>query len=374
MKGFVWDYIVDLKLDVLPDMHFKPKKDLPRILTSNVFYDLRKPLGEAGIDVTSKEALEKRRRQIIQVQYIKEICDSLEIRRAEIGILAGEAGHLFYRGNHYAISLDDLGKLKELGVIILIIEKRGIGEMLRHLAAPYGIALLSTQGFLTENALDLAYLAENAGAKVAILTDYDISGIVIAHQIPEVLRIGIDEDTLHDLGILNKIHDLEEYYEPNKNQLKTVEEDVDGDYVDVDLDYLKEMRIEIDAVMREVGQDQFWEWIVTKLQDGLGEDLNYNRAIDIPQANEFVPDELDTFYNLVVDKIGNVLEPEREVKEKELEHYDASTEGIIENVSEYEESMRDDFWTVVDEKANVETIVKDLKKLIKKHGAPSPPL
>ena len=145
MKGFVWDYIVDLKLDVLPDMHFKPKKGLPRILTSNVFYDLRKPLEEAGIDVTSKEALEKRRRQIIQVQYIKEICDSLEIRRAEIGILAGEAGHLFYRGNHYAISLDDLGKLKELGVIILIIEKRGIGEMLRHLAASYGIALLSTR-------------------------------------------------------------------------------------------------------------------------------------------------------------------------------------------------------------------------------------
>ena len=44
MKGFVWDYIVDEKLDVLPDMHFKPKGGLPRILTSDVFYDLRKPL------------------------------------------------------------------------------------------------------------------------------------------------------------------------------------------------------------------------------------------------------------------------------------------------------------------------------------------
>lgn len=167
---------------------------------------------------------------------------------------------------------------------------------------------------------------------------------------------------------------MEEYYEPNKNQLKTVEEDVDGDYADVDLDYLKEMRIEIDAVMREVGEVQFWEWIVTKLQDELGEDLNYNRAIDIPQSNEFVPIELDIFYNLVVDKIDNVLQPEREAKEKELEHYNASIEDIIENVSEYEDSMRDDFWTIVDEKANVEAIVKDLKKLIKKHSAPSPPL
>lgn len=53
MKGFVWDHIVDLKLDVLPDMHFKPKVGLPRILTSDVFYDLRKPLLVAGYDVTS---------------------------------------------------------------------------------------------------------------------------------------------------------------------------------------------------------------------------------------------------------------------------------------------------------------------------------
>jgi len=65
MKGFVWDYIVDLKLDVTPDSRFRPKEDLPRILTSDVFYDLRKPLEEANIDVTSKEAAKARRRHII---------------------------------------------------------------------------------------------------------------------------------------------------------------------------------------------------------------------------------------------------------------------------------------------------------------------
>ena len=142
MKGFVWDYIVDEKLDVLPDMHFKPKGGLPRILTSDVFYDLRKPLEAAGYDVTSKQAADRKTRQTIQVQYIKEICDSLEIRRVDIGILAGEAGHLFYRGEHFAISLDELDSLKLKGVIILIIEKRGIAELLRYIATPYGIALL----------------------------------------------------------------------------------------------------------------------------------------------------------------------------------------------------------------------------------------
>src|SRR5687767_1232627 len=80
MKGFVWDHIVDLKLEVMPDMRFRPKSNLPRILTSDVFYDLRKPLAEAGYDVTSKEAAERKTRQTIQVQYIKDICDSLEIR------------------------------------------------------------------------------------------------------------------------------------------------------------------------------------------------------------------------------------------------------------------------------------------------------
>ena len=151
MKGFVWDYIVDLKLDITPDSRFRPKEGLPRILTSDVFYDLRKPLEEANIDVTSKEAAKARRRHIIQVQYIKEICDSLDIRRADIGILAGEAGHLFYRGKHFAISLDELDSLKLKGVIILIIEKRGIAELLRYIATTYGIALMKTIGSMFDH-------------------------------------------------------------------------------------------------------------------------------------------------------------------------------------------------------------------------------
>lgn len=49
MKGMVWDYIVDLKLNVDPKSHrFKPKTNLARGLTSGLFYDLRKPLEAAG--------------------------------------------------------------------------------------------------------------------------------------------------------------------------------------------------------------------------------------------------------------------------------------------------------------------------------------
>lgn len=80
----------------------------------------------------------------------------------------------------------------------------------------------------------------------------------------EVPRIGIDEETLDDLNILNRQKDLEEYYTPNPSHKKTVEENFDGDFLDVDLDYLSDKRIEINAVMKEVGRERFWQWIVSK--------------------------------------------------------------------------------------------------------------
>ena len=267
-------------------------------------------------------------------------------------------GHLFYRGEHFAISLDELDFLKLKGVIILIIEKRGIAELIRLIAEPSGIALLSTQGFLTENAIDLAYLTSRTGGKVAILTDYDISDIVIAHQVPEVPRIGIDEETLDDLNILNKQKDLEEYYTPNPSHKKTVEEDFDGNFPDVDLDYLSDRRIEINAVMKEVGRERFWQWIVSKLEDLFGEDLSYIRAVIIPEAIEFVPHELRAPNIQVIGRISTILEPERKAKYKELSHYDATVRGMIEDVSDYEKGIREEFQGIVNDRADMEAFFR----------------
>ena len=194
------------------------------------------------------------------------------------------------------------------------------------------------------------------------MTDYDISGIVIAHQVPEVPRIGIDKDTLGDLNILNRQKDLEEYYNPNPSHKKTVEEGISGKFLNVDLGYLSDKRIEINAVMKEVGRERFWQWIVSKLEDLFGEDLNYNRAIDIPEAKEFVPHELRTLNILVIDKISAILKPERKAKYKELSHYDATVEGMIEDVLDYEEEIRERFQKIVDENADTGPIVKDIKE------------
>jgi hypothetical protein len=124
--------------------------------------------------------------------------------------------------------------------------------------------------------------------------------------------------------------------------------------------------------MKEVGREQFWQWIISKLEDIFGQDLNYNRAVDIPEAKEFVPVELRTLNILVIDKISDFLKPEREAKYEELSHYDAMIEGIIEDITDYEEGIREEFQDVVNNRAGMEIIVKDIKDLIKKHSKPLP--
>jgi hypothetical protein len=168
------------------------------------------------------------------------------------------------------------------GADILIVEKQDVALSLNPLAKPFGIALLSTRGFLTENASDLAKLADDHGANVAILTDLDISGIVIADQVPQVPRIGIDEETLEDLGILRKIAKIEEDYAPNPSHLKYVQDNPEN-FEGLDLDYLETKRIHLDIVMEEVGNEKFWQWILDKLEETFPI-RNYNRVISIPSA------------------------------------------------------------------------------------------
>ena len=268
------------------------------------------------------------------------------------------------------LALNDLGSLKKLGVIIFIIEKRGIAELLRDALKPYGIAVLSTQGFLTENALDLQDLASQVGGKIAILTDYDISGIMIAHRVPEVPRIGIDGNpTLNELDILDKKADIEEIYIPGKTHLKAVEDNVDDFEKPVDLDYLKNKRIEIDAVLREVGPERFADWIMMKLEEMFGsEELDYNRSIVLPRAEEFEPNELRRLNTIVINRISDVLTPEMRKELNELRHYIPNANGgFIRDVEEYEDTIRGGFQDVVDEHANTKPIVKDNTKLIKKY-------
>jgi hypothetical protein len=364
MKYYVGEYIVNRLKNVIRDPELLGPK---RILTSDVFYDLRKPLGEAGIDVLSPDAIiKKRRRSKIQNEYILEICRDLGIRRRHAGIITGDTGYLYFRGKRYTVSLDELDKLKTKGVAVVIIEKQGIAEKLSYKSADYGISLLSTRGFLTENALDLSDLAVVNGAKNVSLTDNDISGQIIAVNAP-YKRIGINFATLDYFGIRNKIDGLEEVYIPNAKHLKHIysyRRRKFGNLSDDDLTYLKDKRIEIHAVLNYVGVDSFWDWILKELKD-MSPSWDYNRAVKIPKPYQFRSDSTWRVTQLYDNRVATITKPLEDSKKLELSNHD----GFIENVGKYESDLRDEFQEAIDNDATTDMSEydRDLNEFVEKY-------
>jgi hypothetical protein len=342
MKGFVYDYIID-RFDRL-----KNGEEIEQILTSDVWYDLTDETRNSkwagvlakyfkekyGFSIKSQKAARRRTRETI-IAYIKDVCDERKIRRIDVNIYAGDVGYFFYRGARYAISLDELDNLRYLGTDILIIEKEGIAKVLSPLAADSGIALLSTRGFLTENALDLSIFAQNSGANVATLTDCDISGYVIAHKVPNVPRIGIDFKTLEDLGISDDLKDGE-YYSPDKGHLKYAQQNI-KDFDSKQLDFLRTRRIEINAVKNKVGAKRLWDWIFAKL-DEIYPKRNYNRAINKPEPNWLRPPQLEQLNELVDKRLEYILTPEINSCKQKLENY----RGFIKDITAYEQQL---YWS-----------------------------
>lgn len=183
----------------------------------------------------------------------------------------------------------------------MIIEKEGVAEQLRIFADQKGIALLNTRGFLTEYAEILSKKSEKEGCKVAILTDFDASGLVLAAKAPNAYRIGIDFETLEDLGL--DIKDVEEEYRPGCNHLKPLQQggELSGLYPKEWIDYVATKRVEINSVTEALNDNEkFWNWIVEKLRMGFT-NWDYTRAVDIPEY--VMPKPLESL-NENIEKIG----------------------------------------------------------------------
>jgi hypothetical protein len=86
------------------------------------------------------------------------------------------------------------------------------------------------------------------------------------------------------------------------------------------------------------GSDELWDWIIRRLEE-THPNRNYNRAVNIPESYEYIPSELQKLENLVEGKIDNILHPEIKRVKNELEAY----QGFIEDISEYEQDLYDDF-------------------------------
>jgi 5S rRNA maturation endonuclease (ribonuclease M5) len=156
--------------------------------------------------------------------------------------------------------------------------------------------------------------SEKEGCKVAILTDFDASGLVLAAKAPNAYRIGIDFETLQDLGL--DIEDVEEEYRPVNKHLKPLEPggELAGFYRKEWIDYITTKRIEINSVTEELNDNQkFWNWIVEKLRATFT-NWDYTRAVDIPEY--VIPKPLKSL-NENIEKIGTAILKKRGEKLRE---------------------------------------------------------
>jgi hypothetical protein len=305
--------------DILRERWNQVKKDpdlmrSDRWTQSTVFYRYRKRLMDIGASSVTRKYI---------TNEIKKVClQKFGKTREELGIFAADRAQMYFKGRSYDVGIDDLVLLMKKGTDLLIIEKEGVAEVLAPFAESYGMALLNTRGFLTDYAKRLSELTES---NIAILTDLDDSGLLIAKKVPDIPRIGIDFGTLTHFGL--NLEDVEESYDEDHprrhfNALEKLAEE-DSSLKELLL-YVEDKRVEIDSVIAIVGNKRFWSFIIEKL-GFLFPYRDYNRAIDTP---EFVmPKRIEYFIQAIKEKGKKAAAYEYDKIKDELEDF----EGFIDN-------------------------------------------
>jgi Protein of unknown function C-terminus (DUF2399) len=294
------------------------------------------------------------------IGYVKKHCDIRHITRASIGIFAGVRAELYFKGEWKSVSFDAINELAEKGTDIMFIEKQGIAEVITEHADKYGIAMVNTRGYLTEYGNDLMNAASSSGANVVIMTDYDLTGINIASQIPsEIPWIGIDQRTFEYFNLNRDSNDIT-VQATNVKLSGTVEEKVtrDSRFSDVDIEFLKKKRVEIDAVLAKVGGERLFEFILDRLKE-LYPKRDYNRAIDIPT-------ELDAEHEKsleIIDKhIGEIIKNESNEVKQELKQFEGFTE-----VNKKEKEIKQRLKNVLADSTDYKDFTSKLKELVGSH-------
>lgn len=230
----------------------------------SVWYNFQPVLQKYGIVVTRKHV-----KKLIWV-----CCKVLEVTRESLGIFAGARATMYFDGDWSSVSFDAIQQLAGNGTDVVIIEKMALVHVLAPYVDKYGVALVNTTGYFTEYGKKLMRAARNAGGHVAIITDYDLYGLHIASKVPDVLRIGIDEETLDYFGLDKKDPQIALSYQPRLKKRAFL-----SHYVNViDRQFLENTRIEIDGVLAVVGSERLWEYIMHKLTTSFPK-RDYNRVM-----------------------------------------------------------------------------------------------
>ncbi len=310
-------------------------------------------------------------------------------KRKDLGIVVQAHAQMYFRSKLYDIDLDGVSSLADTGVIVLVVEKDMIATKLRPLSDDYGIAIVSSHGFLTENAEDLSNMISIRSGNVALLADFDMSGILIGLKIPKMHRIGIDFDTLRFFGHkinANTLRRFEEGYTPISGHLNAVEEYVTEGITDPvyaklltpeNLEYLKSKRIEINSVLTAVGEVRLVEYVSKQLRETFPI-LDYTRAINLNELSKIIPEDLLELYELVEGMRDNILHTWTINYKLKLDKYDGSTKIFDKDVIEYEdeykpflkvedieERITNDFNYRIENNKELKPILKEIRVVIK---------
>jgi len=244
-------------------------------------------------------------------KLIKKACDDLHVTRESLNIFAGARAVMYFQGNWSSVKFDDVKSLARNGTDILFIEKMGIVEIFTEHADKYGIAIVNTQGLLTEYGKDLMKEAQRQGGHVAILSDYDEHGLLMASKVPDIPRIGIDDSTFHYFGLSRQVLSIEGQQRLVNYKFLDIFDDKT-----IDKEFVKKRRVEIDAILEQVGDERLWGYTMEKLIE-LFPTRDYNRVISMPAVETLYPMMVKRFLgyiNFVTNKITN----DEEIKIKNL--------------------------------------------------------
>ncbi len=298
---------------------------------------------------------------------IRQVCADEGVRREQLGIVASPWASLFFEGEWHDVTYDSIKELAEKGTDIVFVEKRDIVQVLGPSAFEVGVALVNTRGLLVEYARELAKLAEVKGAHIAILCDYDIPGFLIASKLRSALWLGVNPEMLRHFGISHDNDQRVVPYNPKKDRVKDFDELIDSDErffeatgVAEDKEWLKDNKVEIDAVLAEEGDEALWKYIQDKLEEAFPT-RNYLRVIDTKNLDlsEFYPEEYKKLQARIENLANVAIEETRQKIESELEN----VEGFL-NVQDRESKMMEQFGNIVKADPEINRIQSTLKELM----------
>jgi hypothetical protein len=226
---------------------------------------------------------------------------------------------------------------------------------------------------LTEYAEILSRKSDKEGCNIAILTDFDVSGLILATKVPKAYRIGIDFETLDDLGL--NIEDVEEEYRPG-NHLKPLQAGGELAYVYPQdwVDYVENRRVEINSVVTELDDNaKFWEWIVQKLRDRF-DTRNYNRAVDVPEY--IIPKYLESLTEEIKEKSTAILKQRRKKLQGRLSDigpgflFDRTDKALLKKgddimtISKYEQTLADQSRHIIESDEIIKPILDKIEDLV----------